>query len=529
MRPPKISLAAAKEHCQSHWSTANPPNVIANQPSSSTKRNALQSSANNTSLPVKVYQPNSTTAITTHHNRKARTNSLPNKCSIPSLADVMPSHKTLMEPSAAVPISTPKVAPLARHNPIHLQSTSQGTRWRPAEADLHMQQVKQTLLTDKSKWRLRPHDSHLFEYLVLQLANAADMSNAVRTTKQDKQIWTGKWLPFCKRLGTLPWRNDHRVTFDAAVRLREGFLFCFFYLHCIQVTVPKDKTKSMCKPETAAANVRAVTRIFKRYGLPVVEHQFLKTVMRGICNLYVERHGPEAFMPQRKQPLTVEIIYKLVNVPEGTSLGPLGVVKYGSLLWDSLVAALQFAAQTGARAAEIGTDNNELTIADYTFEHVQWSIRKQMHATPTADALQALTSLDYASVRPTVSKADQRGEVWVPFPMHLHYRANAPINAARGLRQLELYHPPVLGNRSQTPLFRNNNQQPLTIHQLRTAFSHLIKAVLPQSEHNKSVFAFSLEHIAFLASEAPEPQGLRDHSLRLRDHPGRMQVWESVC
>jgi hypothetical protein len=382
-------------------------------------------------------------------------------------------------------ITTRVIQHKARHNPMHVQSANQLQRWRPPEADLHMHQVKESLVNDKSKWKLQPTDNHMFEYLVLQLTTAAEMSNAVRTTKQDKQVWTNKWVPFCKRMGTPPWRDDHRVGYNASVKLRESFLFCFFYLHCINVTKPRDPTKSMCKPDTAAGNVRAIVRIFKRYGLPVVDQQFLKTIMKGMCNLYVERHGPEAFMPKRKQPLTVQIIYNMLNVPEGTSLGPLGKVVYGSLLWDSICAAFQFAAQTGARAAEIGTDKDSITIADYTFAHLQWCVQQQMHACPKPSILEHMTSLDYATVKPTVSKADQRGEVWVPFPMYLHYRSTAPINAARSLRRLELKHPPTEQNRETTALFRNNNHSPLTIAQLRTAFKHLIAAVLPEGERSK--------------------------------------------
>ena len=86
-------------------------------------------------------------------------------------------------------------------------------------------------------------------------------------------------------------------------------------------------------------------------------------------------------MPHRKQPLTIKIIYDMLHVPEGTPLGPLGVVKHNTLLWDSLVAAFEVAAQTGSRAAESGADRQSKT------HHVRlllWTL--VMEHQPRADA-----------------------------------------------------------------------------------------------------------------------------------------------
>jgi hypothetical protein len=299
---------------------------------------------------------------------------------------------------------------------------------------------------------------------------------------------------------------------------------CFFYFYCLEVTTPKDKTKPTCKPTTPAANVRAILRIFKRYGLQVIEYAFLKTVMQGVCNMYVQRHGPEAFMPKRKQPLTVKIIVDMLNVKEGTSLGPLGKVRHDTLLWDSIVAAFEFAAQTGARAAEVGTDTTKLTVADYTFAHVKWNLQSQLWRHPSAEQLGAITSLDFASVTPTVSKADQRGEVWVPFPIYLPYRGTAAINAARAIRKLELEYPPT-ASREATPLFRNNNGQPLTIAQLRTAFKHLIFAVLPTHEASK----YSLHSFRIFLATALKDAGADDLLIQYMVHWATTESLRTYC
>jgi hypothetical protein len=108
-----------------------------------------------------------------------------------------------------------------------------------------------------------------------------------------------------------------------------------------------------------------------------------------------------------------------------------------------------------------------------------------MHPTLTQQLLDTLCSHDFATLRPTVSKADQRGEVWVPFLMYLPFRSQAPINAAKALLRLETSHPVPLQSRSTTALFRDNQGKPLTVRDLRVAFKCLIKAVLPKSEHNK--------------------------------------------
>jgi hypothetical protein len=489
-RPNKVSLTSAREHM--HRTQINDGGAMHHHHSLKTQVTGGGSEHRHNNWRREQVAQAPSQEVSNHANNYTKQHNpagqvWPGKCKRPKLFTESIARITQ-------PANKPTMSMKATHVPpekLDTNMTGMQLRWQPEEANLHMSQIVEGIQNDDTRWKINPPDPTLMQQLMLQITQASSMAAAVRTTKQDKSIWVQKWMPFCKEMGTPTWRNDMRIHTDHTVRQREGYLLCFFYLYCLNKIRPKDRSKSMCKPQTPAAYVRAITRTHKRYGVTMVETSFIKVIMQGMCNLYVARHGPEAFMPHRKEPLSVQIIQDMLNVPDGTNLGKLGVVERGSLLWDSLCAGFEVAAQTGSRAAEIGTDKKTLTIADYTFDHAKWSVNacsKTLMEEAPIGVEKVISPSDYLSLRPTISKADQRGETWVPFPIYLHYRKLAAINAARAVLKLEVDHGVALNKRTTTPLFRDNAGLPLTINDFRTAFTWLIKAVLPATEWNKYSF-----------------------------------------
>jgi hypothetical protein len=179
----------------------------------------------------------------------------------------------------------------------------------------------------------------------------------------------------------------------------------------------------------------------------------------------------------------------MINLPEGTKIGKTSHVRHNSLLWMSVQLWIAYSSDSGARAAETGTDDIELTNADYSFANLSYRIADQDHECLPPN--QTWTPLDGAIMKVTCSKADPAGDVFVPFPVHLLYRS-MQRNTCRLAAAVEAAYPPSQ-ERASTPLFRGDDGKPLTIKRLRTIFKWMIKATVKKADRSMySVHSFRI-------------------------------------
>jgi hypothetical protein len=405
-----------------------------------------------------------------------------------------------MEPHiTATNVQTPHtLCPITTQPSVHLTPQV----WQPPQALQHWKQVQQQIQQDDSKYALKPPNDNHYQQVMAELSQALMHVHAIKTTERDKRVWEMYWEPYVARMGTTPWRDDPALAYSYTGRAREGILCALFLVTLMTQIKPRNRCQPTCNPKTPPAYLRAIMRIHQRNGVEMVSTQLVKNAAKGICNMYVRRHGPEIYEPKQKQPLTNQIIMDMINVPAGTRIGKRARVEHGSLLWKSVQAWLAFSAQSGARAAETGSDTNVISHADYTFQNVYYEVQGVKHRCMTQKLQRLLTALDIAVVKVTCSKADPIGDVFMPYPLYLAYRSNT-INACRLLADLEVCYPPA-EQRKQTAMFRDEKGRPLTTKRLRVIFKWLLRATVPKGERGQySIHSFKI-FILPRASTPPE-------------------------
>ena len=154
--------------------------------------------------------------------------------------------------------------------------------------------------------------------------------------------WT-RWLVHCAERQTVQWRFD--VAANSGVDLpgqhREAVLMARFITAVAFDIKPRSSAAESAKPQRIMANLNAVQRLHKAKGFPMPPNSLPDQVLAGMMRSYVERHGQEPLLPNRKEPFSRREVLKLPTPPDGTQLDNL------RLRWTSLGGvALQVLLQT---------------------------------------------------------------------------------------------------------------------------------------------------------------------------------------
>ena len=280
------------------------------------------------------------------------------------------------------------------------------------------------------------------------------------TLDKEKSAWNKYWRPYCEDyLGIDAIRNDMDAHSGRDV---DGFqIECAIIAgampHIMKKMKPKPGSRRTHALPTSGLKVLShVKRIhLKRLKLPFfVPLTAAVDVCSAMCKEYIATHGADAMTPERKEPLTNEIVRALLALgADGTQIG-VRVVSMDTPGWASLFALFHVLAQTGFRKAEVAMPAGESWTRDrISFANVVWRIGGKIVSSPTIEQLNALTSGDYCLLRPPPSKSDPLSLHWGPNTIYLRFDATAPINAARALAHLEKVRRVPADKRRQTPLF----------------------------------------------------------------------------
>ena len=223
------------------------------------------------------------------------------------------------------------------------------------------------------------------------------------------------------------------------------------------------------KPSSALAALRGIRRVHvKRLSIDSIQLRGAVEVTEGMLREYALMHGPEALLPQRKEPLTGVMICNMLELPTGTRLGPSTVIDWDRLEWASLRGVICLLAQSGFRKAEVSLPSGvEFGPMHLSLANLVWRIRaveedggERLIIYPTVEQLRKLAPGDYALLRPPPSKADQLGLHWGADPIYLPWDPRQPMNAAVQLAALERLRKVHGPERRAVPLFVDGRNRP---------------------------------------------------------------------
>jgi len=302
--------------------------------------------------------------------------------------------------------------------------------------------------------------SDFLEWMVESAIEGDPEAVARNTRLQQNSNWKA-WCRYCSSAGVAPWRPA--LASENAEREKIIWGAAFFYVYAKMKPKKGNYIKDgplagqLCppKPQSAMAVLRGARKEHLERGIEVPPLSLAARRCKEVLRRYAEYIGPENIVPNRKAPMTRELIISILRIANGDPL-----MKDGrSWQWDtqhghSCRALVHTLAQTGMRKAEVAIPAKvRWGTMHLSFANLMWLVRGKLRASVTAEVLLTLTDGDYAVIRPPPSKADAFGLRWGNNPVYLPFDATAGINAARALAQWELcarVHPE---QRKATPLF----------------------------------------------------------------------------
>jgi len=277
-----------------------------------------------------------------------------------------------------------------------------------------------------------------------------------------------QWIIFCEMMDTEPLRTARMARDDPE---REQHLLSLFALWVYPRMKPRSRDARWAKPASALAYPLAIIRIFGRWGVHLPKITGVRAHMAGLMRVAVVVFGSGFLVPQRKEPLTLDMIEQIRYIPPGAAVG--------SQPWDvrgfketMLLDILSFLIVTGFRLAEL-VYHASGEIMFLVHGNVTAVIGGRTLADPTEAQWRSMRAGDYLVITPPRSKTDQFGEIHCPYPCILPFE-DTPLNAARRLREAALRRPCHGEARAATPLFATARGEPFSHSYLDT----LLRAVL---------------------------------------------------
>ena len=240
--------------------------------------------------------------------------------------------------------------------------------------------------------------------------------------------------------------------------------------------------------------VAAVRRIHKRKNVRMVTCDQVSVVMKGILQEHIEENGYESLLANRREPLDGQHVRDFLSTPAGTKLGRT-TLDWHSPLGISLGALFSTAVSTGFRKAEAATPNGRsLDQRRLRRSNLHWLIDGKTVASPSSALLASMVSgRDGAILIPPPSKADQTGQIWGVYPIHLVYDPTDLANAATWLRKIELSFPVLAANRATTALFFVDSHLTAMRHStVDTYLKHFLQIHLGAVAGNYSFHSFRI-------------------------------------
>ena len=179
-----------------------------------------------------------------------------------------------------------------------------------------------------------------------ELQDLLDAAPSQRSLPKDRSAWNRYWEPIAAFFHTPAVREppDGAAHFTEAETRNVLKLLCWALIMIMAVMLPRSKTAKTAKPQSGYSVLSSVRRMHNRLGLLMVPFTLLAQVMRGLKRKFVERHGLEALLPQRKYPMFYKQLVGLLAVAS--------VVLPGGYLWeaDSLLGSSTLAMICSATA-----------------------------------------------------------------------------------------------------------------------------------------------------------------------------------
>ena len=363
-----------------------------------------------------------------------------------------------------------------------------------------------------TRWRLRPRDAAQTGELLRFVASSADRGVPPGTLKQERKTWE-LWSRYCSEVWSTCPERDNRDAHDGRDRQAEAeeetLLSCFIPWLIPQIP-PRAKKDITAKPASVMAHYYSIRRIHKRrFKVRMIQPVRMQHLLRAMVVDFVAANGREALIPERKEPMTAPLLRRLLEVPDGVSIGRIKLY-WDSILGISLTAMMCTALEGGFRKDEITLPSGVVfSLMRISLASLAWRIQNLYYTSPTPQQLASLAPGDFAVLTPPPSKTDHFGAYFGGRPVYLPWDDQDPINAAAALARLELARAVPPQRRRSSPLFVSDaNGTPmganLADQLLKGLLEQAIESIERRSRYSWHSFRIGLACALLAAGASPQ-------------------------
>jgi hypothetical protein len=325
-----------------------------------------------------------------------------------------------------------------------------------------------------------PGERHAAEMRAIDTLEAAYANN---TNKKDRGHFEA-WRGVCARLGTSPWRIDvsANLGIDREGYREEIFLLVLALVMLYDNMMPRRRSDPAADPRSAVQKLRGVARRHKVHLYPMAPLEYAVLACKGLMRRYISLHGVRGLLPERKLPLTNDMIDAMFALPSGTKRGRL-VLDWSTYFWKSAKACFSSKSATGSRKDE---DAKERASDPYekgrmSFGSLIWRFRgveyDGEYGADFHNLLRGIQLGDGVYMAHGVAKNDPFAYWFGNTPSWLEYHPSGRC-PCRDLVALELAAAVPREQRRSTPLFGPAPGEEFTHSQLESAFFLLLAGAL---------------------------------------------------
>jgi hypothetical protein len=407
-------------------------------------------------------------------------------------------------PMAAAPTVVPKIE--ADGAPSRASAAAMTARAPPAPPNAPMASELYSLLrADNSELRIGLADDDTLMTLCSEVSEACMLASPASTLKADASQFKF-WEDICKSLNTTPWRRRGADTTsdEHTYFRREAFLQAIAMLIRYRTMKPRRQSDPAPRPQSAANMVLAVRRVHARAQIPMAPCPTLAIVLRYLTRRYVDLHGPEALLPQQKEPLTVDDRRAIYAIADGTKVGRF-TVRWTDPLFVGFRAALDTMCDTGQRKSDLLCAASAATGLDTARSNLTWKIGGEIVTNPTPEQLSQLKDGDLAILRPAGSKNDAFAQFFGNKPMWLPY-SSSHFSAAASLAKLAAMCPIDTSLARRVPLIVvDRSFQALTYAKADELFRALVEHAVPHKRGMLSLHSCRIFKACALRAAGAQP------------------------
>ena len=364
-----------------------------------------------------------------------------------------------IQPHTTVRAATPPSQSVAYLTPIRQAAST------PAESNA--KRLAEKLGKDRSPGRIEGTAEQLYDMaLAVELARS-DGRNP-RTMRKDDKAWRD-FQEFAHLRGFDP---NLRPEWMSAHPERENLKLASYLLFVAQRMKPRSHADHAVKPMSVYQRYLSLRRHFAP-NVDLPKPKAVQMVLHGLVQRFLKHYGITALRPRRVEPMTMNIIRRLVSTAKRGTQRVSGRV-WSLNDWTCFVVTAWEVINicVGSRKGESALLPMDPDMRScFTRDCLTWRISNQVVVDPSPHHLAALAEGDCARLAPKGAKCDQWGMCYGTDPIILPYHDDE-CNPAKWLAMIEKRWPCPGSQRAGLALFCDAQGAPFsstTLHRLITA------------------------------------------------------------